>query len=620
MRLNDTMGDTTPAPLRTRRTRRPLHKSARLWVPLSIVLLLVALAAGAVLAVTKLMPRVDSAKAALEQTIPLADQVQQQIVSGDATAAASTAAQMKALTADARAQTSGRLWQGLEWVPVAGANLRAVREASATLDDFVAGAVIPASTISVDALAPQNGRIDTAVLSSLSATFGGIADAVSSAQTSLDAIDRNGLIGQVSDGLDRFDAAIAKVAPAMEPARKALAVLPDLLGANGARNYLVLVQNNAESRGTGGNPAALVMLTANDGALSISQQASSSSFPYGRPIPVTDLDPQAVALYGDKIGRFVQDVTTTADFPESARVMRAFWAESFGTPVDAVVSIDPIALSYLLFATGPVTLADGTVLTHENAVEELLNRVYSRYDSGDTQADNADQDAYFAMAAGAIFTALTSSHDLAALYQQFTRAVSEGRVLYAPSDEAQRELLAGTRVLGELPQDNTASTMLGVYVNDITEGKLDYYVDTAIDVASDVCTVAPAQAPTFTTAMTLTYLLQPDDVAGVPHYVSPGRFFPKGDLSTDVVLYGPVGATFAAASVDGQSVTAQPVEHLGRPAVKINVLNHPATAHTVTATFTGAAGAAYGPLEVWHTPMVRDTPITLNVEGCRTED
>ena len=35
---------------------------------------------------------------------------------------------MKALTADARAQTSGRLWQGLEWVPVAGANLRAVRE------------------------------------------------------------------------------------------------------------------------------------------------------------------------------------------------------------------------------------------------------------------------------------------------------------------------------------------------------------------------------------------------------------------------------------------------------------------------------------------------------------
>ena len=90
MRLNDTMGDTTPAPLRTRRTRRPLHKSARFWVPLSIVLLLVALAAGAVVAVTKLMPRVDSAKAALEQTIPLADQVQQQIVSGDATAAATT--------------------------------------------------------------------------------------------------------------------------------------------------------------------------------------------------------------------------------------------------------------------------------------------------------------------------------------------------------------------------------------------------------------------------------------------------------------------------------------------------------------------------------------------------
>lgn len=610
------MGASTPAPLRTRRTRRPLHKSARLWVPLSIVLLLVALAVAGLVAVSQLMPRIDAAKNDLEQSVPLAERVQQQILDGDTESAAVTAAQMKALTADARTQTSGRLWQGLEWVPVAGANLRAVRQVSATLDNFVGAAVVPASTISIEDLAPKDGRIDVDVLSSLSATFGGIADAVSSAQTSLAAIDRSGLVGEVTAGIDRFDAAIEKVAPAMEPARKALTILPDLLGANGPRNYLVLVQNNAESRGTGGNPAALVMITANQGTLSITQQASSADFPYGRPVPVTGLDPQAVALYGDKIGRFVQDVTTTADFPDSARVVRAFWAESFGTPVDAVVSVDPVALSYLLIATGPVALADGTVLTHDDAVAELLNRVYARFDSGDTNADNAEQDAYFAMAAGAIFSALTSADDVRALYQQFERAVSEGRVLYAPSDEAQRQLLAGTRVLGELPKDNVASTMLGAYVNDITEGKLDYYVDTAVSVNSDVCVVTPSQAPSFTAAMTLTYQLQPDEVAGVPHYVSPGRFFPKGDLSTDVVLYGPVGASFASATVDGQPVGAQPVEHLGRPAVKINVLSHPATAHTVTATFTGVPGASYGPIEVWHTPLVRETPITLNVEGC----
>ena len=35
------------------------------------------------------------------------------------------------------------------------------------------------------------------------------------------------------------------------------------------------------------------------------------------------------------------DITLTPDFTESAELMRAYWAESFGTPIDGVVSFDP---------------------------------------------------------------------------------------------------------------------------------------------------------------------------------------------------------------------------------------------------------------------------------------
>jgi hypothetical protein len=55
--------------------------------------------------------------------------------------------------------------------------------------------------------------------------------------------------------------------------------------------------------------------------------------------------------------------------------------------------------------------------------------------------------------------------------------------------------------------------------------------------------------------------------------------------------------------------------HLGRPAVKINIVNPPGASHTVAATFTGAAGE-YGPLEVWHTPMVQPTKVTVETPGC----
>src|SRR5690606_5018452 len=138
-----------------------------------------------------------------------------------------------------------------------------------------------------------------------------------------------------------------------------LQLLPGALGAEGPRNYLMLFQNNAEARGAGGNPAAILLVNVTDGRISIAQQASSTDFQNARPTPVTALDPETTARYGDKVGRYMQDIMLTPDFTESADIMRAWWAETFGTPIDAVVSFDPVALGYLLGATGPVTLPTG---------------------------------------------------------------------------------------------------------------------------------------------------------------------------------------------------------------------------------------------------------------------
>lgn len=40
----------------------------------------------------------------------------------------------------------------------------------------------------------------------------------------------------------------------------------------------MLFQNNAESRGTGGNPAAIVLVTADNGQITLAQHASSADF------------------------------------------------------------------------------------------------------------------------------------------------------------------------------------------------------------------------------------------------------------------------------------------------------------------------------------------------------
>ena len=394
----------TRAERRAALTRRPLFRSYRFWIPVGVVLVLLVVAGIAAVIGKQVYDRAMSAKGSLEQAMPLASKAADQVVAGDSEGAKATAAQLAKLTADAREQTSGDLWKGLEWVPVAGPNLQAVRTAAAVTDDLVTDALTPATALSLDALKPKDGAIDLDGIATMQTVVAQTAGAVDKAANDLDAIDRDALIGQVDSAIGKLTGAIDEIQPMLKPAAEILGVLPEALGADKPRHYLMIFQNNAESRGTGGNPAALVMIDVDKGKISIGQQAASGDFKNARPKPVTDLNPETQALYGDKVGRWISDATMTPDFTESAKIVRAWWAEEFSTPIDAVVSFDPVALSYLLQANGPATVpndpveVDGyemrildepLILTAENAVPLLLNKVYWKYEP-------SEQDAIFA--------------------------------------------------------------------------------------------------------------------------------------------------------------------------------------------------------------------------------
>ena len=55
------------------------------------------------------------------------------------------------------------------------------------------------------------------------------------------------------------------------------------------------------------------------------------------------------------------------------------WAEQTGMNVDGVIAIDPVALSYILGAVGPVTMPDGEVISKENVVELTESTAYIRF-------------------------------------------------------------------------------------------------------------------------------------------------------------------------------------------------------------------------------------------------
>lgn len=578
---------------------------------MAVVLLI---AAGAVMAVAT--SKALTVRDSLTRAIPVAQGIPQKIVAGDAAGASTDADAVKSATARAVAETDSAVWRIAEAVPFAGQNFSAVRIAAEGVDELADFAVEAAPSLNLQAFKPSGGAVDLAALHDLSRLVSSGAEITARVKESVEGIDPATLLPQVSSAVERLDDAVTTVDAALSPLAPVLEALPAALGEGGTRTYLLMFQGNSELRATGGNPAALALVTATEGRIALTTQATSVQFANARPESIAPLDPETEAIYSDIIGRWIPNMTATPNFPTTVEILKAWWADEGLPPFDDVISTDPVALSYLLEATGPITLVTGETLTSENAVPLLLNEVYFAYGEG---VDSTAQDVFFAAAAAQIFSTLIGGvQDPLAFVDGLDRATDEGRLKIWSSNPEIEGLLAGTKLAGTLPVDNEERTVAGVYFNDTTGAKTDYYADATVVATSDQCTASGP--PTFQQTIRFANNITPEQAQNLPYFIT-GPHFEPGYIATDVVVYAPVGASIESWTVEGAESYRIRTEgtHLGRSVVRINVITPPQTAATITVTMKGAegsAGADYGPYDVWTTPMVRDTPVTLETPGC----
>ena len=206
-----------------------------------------------------------------------------------------------------------------------------------------------------------------------------------------------------------------------------------------------MFQNNAEARAEGGLVGIGMLLKADDGKLTVGQAMSPGVLENGR--HVEQLPKAEKEIFHAPDGPFARNVSYTPDFPRAAGLLDAFWRRSGRAPIDGVMSVDPISLSYLLDYTGPVELDRGPDLTSDNVVDFLLHDSYELYDQ-DTQ------DEVFEDAAGSIFDALlTAQGPVDELVTGLGRGIEERRISLWSSHPELQELIAGETIAGELPQD-----------------------------------------------------------------------------------------------------------------------------------------------------------------------
>ena len=552
-------------------------------------------------------------KGELQEAQRLVPALEQQLRDTDLVGADDTMGELARHAASARDGSNGVVWRSSEWLPVLGDDLAAVRRLSVAMHLMASEAALPLLDLAAHPaeLAPAGGSVDLPAVQRAVAVIERADAAVADALATVDGVDTAHTIADITDAKQKMGDLLGTLHPLTGTLRELAPLAPALLGADGPRQYAVMFQNLAENRALGGTALAFVVVTVDHGRIEIGEAIPASTSGFGSGSPVIDVPPDLAALYGSEYGDYIGSATVRPSFTSAAQTVIGNFARDKGTTLDGVLSLDPVALGYLLEATGPVRLQTGDLLSAQNAASLLLNEVYQRYaSSGDPEADDAAQNAFFADAVQATASRLMGGDiDLPALAESAGRGWGERRILFYSAHGDEQARLAAVGLNGEPPLSDDTTDRVGVYFGETIGTKLAYYSSQKVLLGRAVC--RDDGRANYRVTVELGNGLQAD-AAQVTSDSVLGFYrvegLPKGLQRMNVYLYAPPGSTIVGATVDG---VPQPAGQFGDGAYPVDrqrIVLPPGATGTLVYDLVAATPDERA-LEAQVTPMVSPTAI-----------
>ncbi len=496
---------------------------------------------------------------------------------------------VSAASADASAlqsSTSGVPWRVLCMLPFVGANAGAVGDlADAVAPVLSAGAPLAdlASGALDGGLRDDTGAIDVATISSAAPALVDLAAAMSRAEAILGGLDPGQLRSEIAEPLADIRQEIIDATPAVTAAADVASRLPAMLGADGPRSWLLLLQNPAESRGAGGFPGAYVELKADDGRLSVGATGTSAILNEGR-IPISAASDDAQQMWGDRLKRW----STFSDgphFPTTGALVQA-GMKNLGVDIDGVIAVDPATVAAILKVAGPVTV-DGREFTSDNVAKFFTVDVYREF------PDPVVRDQVsMKIVTAALSAVLTEPLDLLDLADAMRGPIDESRVRAWSSVASEQEWLETTAIGGFVSEEPGPNVT--VAFSNSAANKMDAFVSTSVTYRPGTCPTTDKQTSTVEVTVrndapndlpleTLNY--GRSDVADAP----------EGSTSLVPYIYAPVGAGYLSATIDGEPVELFGKFERGRPVYFTNLELDRGQEKTISVTFTEPTVAEVDP-------------------------
>jgi len=375
-----------------------------------------------------------------------------------------------------------------------------------------------------------------------------------------------------------------------------------LAGADAPKRYMIAFQNSAEARGTGGILGAFAIVDMNKGLFSVVRTGSNAVLYSLKDVPVK-VPAEFTRLYG-KNPAILQNSNLSPHFPYGAEIWMGLWKKQFGEQLDGVIAVDPSSLSYVLKATGPITLASGEIITSENVVAETLQKAYKRYEK-----DNNARKQYLVDIMNAAATKITSGQfSNIEMAKAIKRGLIENRILLYSRDQAAQKELSTVRLGGFLSKE--PNNEYRAVIQNIDASKLDYYLKRSVVVETTSCKNTQQTQVRVKLTNTLT------SGKGLPAYVLTRADKGKpADLVTGqhrfkLFIYGPTNAKLVSVLRENREdgLGGGSTER-GRPIYVADVDLAPGESEELLANFAGGVGN----ISFVDQPLV--IPTELSVKG-----
>ncbi|MBO4835933.1 MAG: DUF4012 domain-containing protein [Lachnospiraceae bacterium] len=248
------------------------------------------------------------------------------------------------------------------------------------------------------------------------------------------------------------------------------------------RFYLMLAQNSAEIRASGGFPGSVGTVRIQDGVLEIGDFMSVYDLiPMGQAYEsgITD---QEIQLFGYMYAGEAHDSNFNPHFARVAEITAISYEEGYGEKVDGVISLTPAVIQDILkFLDQSITLDDGTELNGENATRIIQRDLYIIYQGQEWAAavNNDYIDSLFSETAKQAMGVLVDNFKLEKLpdyVKLFENGFQNRTIMLWLADPFEERLVEKVGASGNLNKDKD-NPKAGIYFSTCDPSKLGMFVE-----------------------------------------------------------------------------------------------------------------------------------------------